>query len=88
MYVFGVSRNIRGLPQTAVLQLWALLYDWVPYPERVEDVISLVEYVYGPGIPEGHTDKIYQQHQECVLYFVAAMWYNLAGYSEWQDFIN
>jgi hypothetical protein len=90
MYVFGVSCNIRGLPQTAVLQLWALLYKWALFPERVEDVIFkfLVEYVYGPHIPERHTDVRYRKHQECVLYFVAAMWYDLAGYLEWQEFIN
>lgn len=88
MFVFGVSFNIRGLPQTAVVKLYALLYDWVLYPERVEDVIFLVEYVFGPPIPDRHTDKSYQKLQECVLSFVAAMWYDLAGYLEWQEFID
>lgn len=88
MYVFDISCNVRGLRQRAVLQLWVLLYKWVLFPERVEDVISLVEYVYGPHIPERHTDVRYQKLQECVLYFVAAMWYDLAGYLEWQEFIN
>jgi hypothetical protein len=84
MHKFSEEYDISSLWDKTLRKLWAQLYVWVLHPERVDDVVFLVKCVYVNTTTKPDDKWI----RECVLRYVAVVWYDLSGYPEWREFVE
>ncbi|KAK3942888.1 hypothetical protein QBC46DRAFT_339140 [Diplogelasinospora grovesii] len=81
LYALGDRYMIPTLKKLAAAKLAVVLFNWVVYPERIDELAELVRYVYANTVEQCRLRRV-------VKWYAAALWYDLRAHAAWKELVD